>query len=653
MRLLYILVLFVVTPASANTYYLSSTSGDDTRTAEQAQHSATPWKTLYKLNAYFSNLHPGDSILFQKGGVFSGPLRIGQSGTSGQPIVFSTYGSGSMPVVSGLSKLAGWTSLGNGIWRAPCPDCGTSVNMLTMGGKAMPMGRTPNIDAANGGYLTIQSHVKNQSLTDDDIGKGPDWTGAEAVIRKNRFILDRNRILSQSGNTLNVKSPSYYEITDQFGYFIQNDIRTLDQKGEWYYDPKTRAMNAYFGSDDPSGTPILAGSVDTLVVIRNKSYIVFKGLSFQGSNLDVFNITGATGITITDCNISFAGLNAIKAAKVDGMVVNNVAIRNSNSNGIDITGTNNSIRDNRISCSGTIPGMGAPEASYVGIYVSGTGNTIQYNQVDTTGYVGIFFLGSNNTIKNNAIQYFTFIKDDGGGIYTWSGNTDTVVQKDMSTVAGNIVLDGVTAPAGTDKKQAGIAYGIYLDENSSRMDVTDNTVSRCTGGIFLQDAHEVTVQGNTLYNNGFQLSLRHPLAKGTLRNNRITGNIAAAGADDQDVLVLSSTVSGDVTPYADFDGNKYVQRPAGRGSLFKVVTRPQGGSQTQSKGNLDQWKAGFGKDKTSTPVVVPTGPALFEYNRTKTTRTVVLNGTYTDLSGKTFQGKVDLAPFTSVLLYRK
>lgn len=523
--------------------------------------------------------------------------------------------------------------------------------MLTIAGQVVPMGRTPNPGEANDGYFTIQNHVKNQALSDDRLQQGPDWTGAEAVIRKNRFIIDRNRITSQSGNTLNLKGGSYYEVTNGFGYFIQNSIQTLDRKGEWYYDPATHAMNLYNGNNAPSET-VMASSVDTLVVIKDQNYLVFKDLSFQGSNLDAFNVTGATGVTITGCRFSFSGLNAIKAMKVADMVVDNVSVRYSNSNSIDITGTHNSIRNNKVACSGTIPGMGAPEASYVGIYASGTGNTVQYNEVDTTGYVGIFFLGGNNTIRNNVIDYFACIKDDGGGIYTWSGNTDTIAEREQGAIDGNIVLNGITAPSGTDKKQAGIAYGIYLDENSSRMDVTGNTVSRCTGGIFLQDAHEVTVKDNTLYDNGFQISLRHPLVKGTLRNNKITNNIAAAKTDDQNVLVLSSAVSGDVTPYADFDGNKYVQSSA-KGTFFKVVTKPGGGNAIQAKGNLDQWRTGFGKDMSSSPVIVPSGQPIFEYNRTRGTRTVMLNGSYTDLSGNTYQGKVDLPPFASVLLFKK
>ncbi|MHA4809785.1 right-handed parallel beta-helix repeat-containing protein [Flavitalea flava] len=653
MRLLYLIFLLGAVSGRANSYYFSSRDGDDSRTVAQAQQAATPWKTLSKLNACFSNLLPGDSVLFKRGDVFKGTLRITQSGTAGNPIVLAAFGNGPLPVISGFSGLTNWTSVGKGIWRAPCGDCGMSVNMLTIDGNAIPMGRSPNAGESNGGFATIQSHVKKQSISDDNLGNGPDWTGAEIVMRKNRFIIDKSKIVSQSGNTINYKSGNYYEPTDKFGYFIQNDIRTLDQKGEWYYDPNARTMSLYYGSEDPSGAEIRASSVDTLVVIKNKHYLVFDGLFFLGSNLDVFNLTNADNISITHCRISFAGLNAIKGLQTDRITIGNVEIRNSNNNAIDIRGTGSLVGDNKISRTGTIPGMGTGEQSYLGIHVAGTGNTVQYNQVDTTGYVPIFFLGSSNTILNNVVRAFAFVKDDGGGIYTWSGDIDSGIQRNTGTIVGNIVLDGITAPGGTDGKQPGIANGIYLDENSGMLAVTGNTVSRCTGGIFLQDAHEVIVKENTLYDNGFQLALRHPLVKGTLRNNRIIQNTLVARTGEQTVLILSSAVSGEVSSYAEFEDNNYAQLSSGGGgNFFRVVTRPAGGNQTQSRGSLDQWKSGFGKDKNSR-VSTPVGPALFEFNKDKTVRTLNLNGTYADLSGKTYKGEIKLAPFSSVLLFKK
>jgi hypothetical protein len=62
-HLLLFLCLFL--KAEAKNYYFSSSTGNDTRTAIEAQNSSTPWKTLTKANE--TTFAPGDSILFKRG----------------------------------------------------------------------------------------------------------------------------------------------------------------------------------------------------------------------------------------------------------------------------------------------------------------------------------------------------------------------------------------------------------------------------------------------------------------------------------------------------------------------------------------------------------------------------------------------------------
>src|SRR5215475_10608106 len=81
--------------AGATTYYFSTSDGDDSRTSAQAQNSSTPWKSIDKLNSFFSSLQAGDQVLFKRGDVFYGSINISKSGSSGSPIVFGAYGSGS------------------------------------------------------------------------------------------------------------------------------------------------------------------------------------------------------------------------------------------------------------------------------------------------------------------------------------------------------------------------------------------------------------------------------------------------------------------------------------------------------------------------------------------------------------------------------
>lgn len=638
-------------PVRGNTYYFSAVSGDDTRSPAQAQQVATPWKSLAKLNQIFPQLQPGDSVLFKRGEVYYGSIVAGASGADGRPIVFAAYGQGYEPVISGFTRLAGWKAgSAKGVWQAPCQGCGMRVNMVEVGNTAQPMGRYPN-----SGYLTVQSHSGNSSITDPSLSGGTDWTGAEVVIRKNRFAIDRNQILSQQGGTLTYKGSGYYPPTDGFGYFIQNDIRTLDQPGEWYYDPKAHTMNIFYGAG-PVPSDVMASSVDTLLTVRGKQNLSFLALTFAGSNGDAIFLSDAANITISSCNIVYSALDAVDAIRSNNLTLSHLIVDYSDNNGISISnGQNNVVSDCAVRHSGTIPGMGNPQDSYIGIDISGQNNTVQYNTVDTTGYVGIFFLKGPNLIKNNTVNYFCYLKDDGGGIYTWSGDIDSAAVRNGGVVTGNIVLNGIGAADGTDKAHGSIiANGIYLDENSSGIEVSNNTVAHCTLGIFLQDTHEVTVKGNTAYDNDAEISMRHALDKGTFRNNDVSGNTAVAAKSGQVVLLLSSgTASGvgsNAAAFADVHDNHYSSVGSG-GTLFKVVMR-QNNQNVQDKGALGDWQSKYGKDANS-DYSTPAGGVRFEYNDSKAVKSISLDGTYKDPGGKTFHGQISLDPYTSEILIRQ
>ncbi len=635
-------VLLEMFPAMGNSYYFSSSNGDDSRSVSQAQQPGTPWKSLSKLNQVFAQLKPGDSVLFKRGDVFYGSIVAGQSGVAGSPVVLAAYGQGNDPVISGFSKLSGWKSTGKGIWQAPCQGCGLRVNMVAIGQQAQPMGRYPK-----SGYLRIQGHVANTSFTDDNLANGPDWTGADVVIRKNRFILDRNIILSQQGNSISYKGGAFYPPTDKYGYFIQNDIRTLTQNGDWYYDPRGHVMNMYFDAGNPPGE-ILASGIDTLVYIRHKVFLVFSGLVFQGSNGNGFYLDDVANIVITHCRILFSGLDGVYAIRANNLDFDNLVIDHSNDDGINLIGAGNLVSDCVVGHSGAIPGMGNGEHSYIGIQIDGSNNTVQYNTVDTTGYVGIFFWHSTNTVvRDNSIDYFCFVKDDGGGIYTWSGEIDSNARRDAGIVTGNIVLNGITASAGTDSAHASIANGIYLDENTSGIEVSNNTVAHCTSGIFVHNSHEVTVKNNTLYDNGAQIEVRRSQMKAALRNNDISGNTAVAAKGDQTVVLMSSGVGGDVSTYAGLHDNHYLQ-VGGKGNFFFTSVR-QDGKTTNVKGTLNDWQAKYGKDMNSVQSA-PAGSVRFEYNAGKKVKVVNLDRVYQDPGGKTYQGQLRLEPYTSVIL---
>lgn len=82
--------------ATCTTYYVSSSSGSD---SNSGCSSSSPWQTLANVNG--TTFTAGDQILFQDGGEWTGTLEPLGSGSSGDPITISSYGSGSDPIIAG------------------------------------------------------------------------------------------------------------------------------------------------------------------------------------------------------------------------------------------------------------------------------------------------------------------------------------------------------------------------------------------------------------------------------------------------------------------------------------------------------------------------------------------------------------------------
>ncbi|TKK70345.1 T9SS type A sorting domain-containing protein [Ilyomonas limi] len=598
--------LFFIGEARATNYYFSSSKGNDSRTAIQAQNPATPWQSLKKLNSFFNNLKPGDSVLLKRGDTFYGSITVSTSGAASLPIVISAYGRGGKPVISGFTTLSSWTDLGNGIYKSNCPECGVTDNMLTINDKPQMIGRYPNRS-----YLTFESHVSNTSITDNELKNSPNWAGAEVVIRKDRWIIDRNKIKNHSGNTISYTSASAYSAIDGYGYFIQNDPKTLDTLGEWYFEPKNKNVLVYFGSYNPALYIVKTSSIDTLVYLRYCNYITFDGLSFQGANVSAFELIAAGHIALQNCSIDFSGKNAIYGAWSQSspfFSLTHSIINHTNNNAITLSGDfpNALIKYNTIKNTGLIAGMGENGGnSYEGIDIEGANSIIENNEIDSSGYNALKFTGDSIKIKNNLIKGFTLTKDDGGGIYTWNGSKNATPHHGMQ-IEGNIILNGIGAGEGTNNQNYLPSEGIYLDDNSSNLKVFANTIANCShSGIYLHNSHEIQVLNNTTFNNGTQVNISHDniLPTSPTRNVALQHNVFFSSDASSNLLKLS-TIANDINLFGIADSNYYA-RPLDDNY---TISTSQSSLLPVEMHNLSKWQSSYQKDihsKKSPKAIVP------------------------------------------------
>ncbi len=610
-----ILLLHLTMMVNAATYYFSSSSGNDSRSAAQAQNSSTPWKSISKLNSIMSTLQPGDQVLFKSGDTFYGgysSINITVSGNSGNPITFGSYGSGNKPVINGFSYAMNWKQVRSNVWEAPFWQPHGKEAMVIKNNQQQGIGRYPNISDGKGGYLNIDANNGSSQITSNSLPSSPNWTGADIVVRKNHWTLDRTAISSQSGNTLNFAPVDGNPIfSNNFGFFIVNNTNTLDQDGEWYYDRSRSRLQMYFSNNNPNSYLVLASTVDTLVNISFEKYITFSNLSFVGANAYCFNLTNSDNITISNCNINFTGIEAVRALSSQYFTLQNSRISNTNNNGVNLYWYCNNalIQNDTITNTALIAGMNQNAWNgFQGISIVGDNNMIQYCEVDSSGANGIHFDGNYSTIQNCYVNAFGLTVDDCAGIYTGQGLGDTAVYLGKS-VLNNIVVNGVGANAGTPDPTYIPVNGIYFDDNSNHVTAIGNTTANCpNAGFFAHHNNNVTIQNNTFYNNGAEQFLGMATFRNLASNVTFQNNICFSKTASQLACYLESDNGVNDLPNIGNLNNNYYCRPIDDNymfySMYEIGNTGQYNTYNQ---NLSTWQSFLGMDagsKTS-PATIP------------------------------------------------
>lgn len=637
-----ILTLFFSTGINATNYYVSA-NGDD---GADGLTPSTAWQSLDKVNSIFSTIPAGSSIYFHRGDTFYGTINIAKSGTSGASIRISAYGTGNKPVITGFVTIpsSSWVAEPEfpGVYSTTSIIT-TSIltNMVTIDGKQVGMGRYPDKS-----FLTYESTNGTNTITDTGLGSTINWKGAGMAIRKNDWTLDRVSISNHVGDVLTFSNLGTTQSpTAGFGYFFMNDLRTLTTYGEWYHKPATKKFYMYFGSVDPLTKVVQVANITDLIYNSGGyDYITIDSLNFTGAINNAVNLTASCdNVIVQNCDISFCGDNGIFLGSGKDRLIDNNTISYCNSIGIfDNYGSTATITNNLISDIGIIPGQSYYVNGNNGIYMPGNGGIISHNIIKRTGYDGICVKYSGAaTISCNYIDSVCMVLNDGGGIYVCGSNLDTRL------IDHNIITNVFGNGAGAIR-QTSLAEGIYLDEYSSNMIVTNNSVSNCgNSGIKLHQAHDNQIYDNTTYNCGLGLGFLNSTGTSVNWNNKIERNIFLAKTTSQYALNFASV--NDLM-YFGVSNNNYYARPADDNKSIAITINGSWSTNT-----LASWQTISGQDKNSqkSPVKITSyNDIRFEHNPTMDSKTITLDGTYITVDKKIYNGIVTLEPYSSIILMR-
>ena len=590
-----VLVLFILIQSyvHATNYYFSANGDDSKNNGLSVEY---PWKSLEKLNAITIRLQPGDSVLFRRGDVFHGEIRITQSGTKQSVIYFGAYGKGEKPVFDGTLKVTGWNAVSFNKWESANGIRQEKLTNFFINGKKQPIGRWPNATTANQGYLSMKWASGSTRLSSKSIPDASVWQGGDLVVRTNRWLIDWSPIVETRGDTLTIR-PCSYDIDREFGFFIKNHPRTLDRAGEWCFNRKSQKI-MFYSAKNPESLEIAVPCIESLVSIPGQKYITIENLVLKGSLGNALVTDRSANITIRNSEFIHSGENAVLATKCYKMLFEGNKVLDANNLGIEFQMCNGTVvRQNTVKNVGINPAVGSNGVSFIGIGIEGVSNLLEYNRIDSIGYIGLRFDGDSTIVRYNVISNTNMVKDDGGGIYTWNGDRWTNVSR---KIIGNIVWNSLGAGYGTNDSLSVSAEGIYIDGGSNDVEITGNTVYNCANiGLFINNASSIVARDNLVYNCKTQLQVRAegmPLLMN--RKNVVKNNTFVSRTSEQRIanFISDEGVAG-IKRLGAIDSNYYC-RPTDPDMIMHCSYKSEG-SDVRITYSLNEWKEQYGFDQHS------------------------------------------------------
>lgn len=609
---------------------MNASSGND---GAAGTSPATAWQTLTKLNG--QSLTSGDTVFFNRGDVFPGRLNLTRTGAAGNPVVYTTYGTGAKPIITGYITLSTWTNNGGNIYASAALGIKQYAHNLLMDGVFQTIARQPN-----SGFITF-TPVSTTSITTSEISP-PNHIGDSIVVKSSRFTLDHALITGQAGNTYTI-SPVTYSGVGGIGFLYFNASKWLDALGEWIVNGTQDSIYVYFPSG-PAGHTVQVSTTDTLVYATG-AYIHALNLCFRGGNMYNFlSPFGSGNIVLDSCQIDYAYTGCDLRSQSD--TIKNCFVQNCLNNGI-MGPTNNVTKYSAIMYTtmrsiGLLPGMGKTgTGNYEGINLPADGFYARYLDIDSTGYHGIYSSFDSVTIDTCKVNHHNLTMSDGGGIYMWDQNTTAYAH--TRQVRGCLVMNGFGNTDGTIIDPGTMANGVYTDGKFNKGNIQDCTCINNSGPGFFNHGDTVTYLRNKSYNNGLT-----QMYQSEFSGQPITGIVMKYNQfvtpDTTKATIFFYSPSNDIGNFvSSADSNYYGTTNA----VAPFKTQANGGSVILR--TLANWQSTMGFDTHAT---YQTGTLLNNVNSTIAATNLYLNGQYRGLDGVKYVQLFQLSPYSSIPVFQ-
>ncbi len=525
-----ILNLLPITYLWATNYYISASGGSDNFSGFSKNQ---PFKTIGMVNQ--QDLSPGDTIFLKRGDVFYGTIDIGKSGETLKPIVITSYGSGTVPLISGaktFNKFRDEDQLVKTIHTTP-------VYAVFVNDRFVLPARYPA-----GNYLYFDGGGRNYMIDDKIRNTEFDLVNSTIRMRIKNWSYENKKVTKVDADTVffdrNLWSNNYekYKCESGWGYFFDNKKEFIENEFEWAFDEAKETF--YIHNPDKKEIEI-SNLTHGIVIKKGVSNIKIENIGFEKFYQSGILMDESTNhITIDNCIFRNIFLKGIKSHEnAHHITIQNCKLEDIPGQGISVLeGNNFLIEKNHLKRIGLHPGYGIDgNNGGMGIIITNNetrpegyttishDNVIRKNRVDSVGNYAIRMDGKNSLCEYNYVSNGLLTFNDGALIYTWGMDStfsrNNIIQHNIATKThGN--LDG------TPNSHL-INIGIYIDNNVNNVIVRNNTVTNTGIGILFNSlSYENQASNNILFNNtsGMSFTEYHkgqPIYGMEVKNNIIVG----------------------------------------------------------------------------------------------------------------------------------
>ncbi len=191
-----------------------------------------------------------------------------------------------------------------------------------------------------------------------------------------------------------------------------------------------------------------------------------------------------------------------------------------------------------------------------------------------------------------------------------------------------------------------------MDNGAYGIEISGNTITSVHWGIYLHNAYDMKITGNTSYNNTMQFYARHDKNNHPVTDITFTENNLIAQKNNQIIMSLYSSTH-DIKDFGIFTNNFYT--PLNKKNMIYVEYKiaDQLIKERPTLQNL-QDKYGFEKESLyqNESLQVHTDVKVLTNSTTKQ-KTFLLDQPYTDIKKQVYKKSIDVPAYSSIVLLKK